>query len=218
MDDLFSDDDRRRISDAIAEAEAATAAEIVPVVVVQSAPYPAARWRGGMLAALLTLSAAALLRSASLPVLAPYLADLPVLAATAAMGLLGAVAAGTLPPLTRGLTPAEEQRRAVYRRAVEAFLEHELFDTDGRTGILLFVSLNEHRIEVLADRGIDAQVDDSAWTDVTDHVRRGIETDRLTEGLLRGIDRCGQVLEEHGLEGGPDDDNELADRLREGEG
>lgn len=144
MDGLFSDD-RQRIADAIAEAEAATSAEIVPYVVVQSDVYPAARWRGGVLGALLV--------------------------------------------------------GAVYQRAVETFLEHGLFDTDERTGILLFVSLSEHRIEVLADQGIDARVDAQAWSDVTDHIRRGIE-------------RCGRVLEEHGLAGGPDGDNELADRLR----
>ncbi len=103
--------------------------------------------------------------------------------------------------------------RAVYQRAVEVFLEHELFDTRDRTGILLFVSLNEHRIEVLADRGINERVDDSAWTDVTAHIRRGIEDDRLTQGLLNGIERCGRVLDEHGLEARPDDEDELADRL-----
>lgn len=214
MDDLFSERDRQRIADAIREAEAATAAEIVPYVVVQSEAYPAARWRGGVFGALLVVGAAAVLRAAPISVLTPYLADLPVLAAGLAAGLTGAVVAGAVPPLLRALTPADEMGRAVYRRAVEAFLEHELFDTDGRTGILLFVSLNEHRIEVLADRGIDAQVDEAAWADVTDHIRRGIETDRLTKGLLNGIECCGRVLDEHGLEASPDGDNELANRLR----
>ena len=214
MDDLFSERDRQRIADAIREAEAATAAEIVPYVVVQSEAYPAARWRGGVFGALLVVGAAAVLRAAPISVLTPYLADLPVLAAGLAAGLTGAVVAGAIPPLLRALTPADEMGRAVYRRAVEAFLEHELFDTDGRTGILLFVSLNEHRIEVLADRGIDAQVDEAAWADVTDHIRRGIETDRLTKGLLNGIECCGRVLEEHGVEADPDDADELANRLR----
>jgi putative membrane protein len=217
MDDLFSDEDRQRIADAIAEAEAATTAEIVPFVVVQSDTYPAARWRGGVLGGLLLVSAAGLLRAASIPKLAPYLADLPVLAAAVIAGLLGA-AAGAVPPLTRAFTPADEMDRAVYRRAVEAFLEHELFDTRNRTGILLFASLNEHRIEVLADRGIDDQVDASAWNDVTDHIRRGIENDRLTQGLLSGIECCGRVLDEHGLEADPDDADELANRLRRDDG
>jgi putative membrane protein len=108
--------------------------------------------------------------------------------------------------------------RAVYRRAVEVFLERELFDTRDRTGILLFVSLNEHRIEVLADRGIDAQVDETAWTDVSDHIRQGIEDDRLTQGLLNGIERCGRVLDEHGVDARPGDPDELSDHLRPEEG
>lgn len=60
MDALFSDDDRQCISDAIAEAEAATTTEIVQHVVVQSGAYLAARWRGGVLGALGMLSVAAL--------------------------------------------------------------------------------------------------------------------------------------------------------------
>ena len=218
MDDLFSDDDRQRIADAVDEAEAVTSAEIAPYVVVQSDPYPAARWRGGVLGALLVVSAAALLRVAPIPALWPYLADLYVLAAALGTGLLGAVAAGTVPPFLRALTPPDEKGRAVYQRAVEAFLEQELFDTCDRTGILLFVSLNEHRIEVLADRGIDERVDASAWTDVTDHIRRGIEDDRLTQGLLNGIECCGQVLDEHGVGTRPDAQNERADRLNRGDG
>ena len=214
MDDLFSERDRQRIADAIREAEAATAAEIVPYVVVQSEAYPAARWRGGVFGALLVVGAAAVLRAAPISVLTPYLADLPVLAAGLAAGLTGAVVAGAVPPLLRALTPPEERTRAVAQRATQAFVDEAVFDTRGRTGILLFVSLNEHRIEVLADRGIDAQVDEAAWADVTDHIRRGIETDRLTKGLLNGIECCGRVLDEHGLEASPDGDNELANRLR----
>lgn len=214
MDSLFTDEDRQRIAAAVDEAEAGTAAEIVPYVVVQSDLYPAARWRGGVLGALLVLSAAVLLRIASLPGLTPYLTDGVVLALTVGVGLLGAFVTGTTPPLIRALTPSKERNRAVYRRAVEAFVDEEIFDTRSRTGVLLFISLVEHRIEVLADRGIDEQVDAAAWTDVTDHIRRGIETDRLTRGLLNGIKRCGAVLDEHGLEARPDSDDELSDHLR----
>ena len=215
MDDLFSDDDRQRIAEAIDAAEAATSAEIVPYVVVRSDMYPAARWRGGVLGALLVLSAAALLRTGDVLGATSPLTDLFVLGAALGTGLAGAVAAGTLPMLTRALTPPNERARAVYQRAVEAFMDQELFDTRDRTGILLFVSLTEHRIEVLADRGIDERVDESAWTDVTDHIRRGIEADRLTQGLLNGIERCGAVLDEHGLDAQSDAEDELVDRLQQ---
>lgn len=214
MDDLFSDDDRQRIADAIDEAEDTTSAEIVPYVVVQTDVYPAARWRGGVLGALVVVSAAALLRTGAAPILMPYATDLYVLSTALSVGLIWAFVAGAVPLFTRALTPSDEMARAVYRRAVEAFLDQELFDTCDRTGVLLFVALNEHRIEVLADRGIDEQVDESAWADVTDHIRRGIESDRLTQGLLNGIERCGKVLDEHGLEARPDSEDELTNRLR----
>lgn len=214
MDSLFSDDDRQRIADAIEASEATTSAEIVPYVVVQSDAYPAARWRGGVLGALLVVSAFALLRGLSLPALSPYLSDGIVLATALGVGVVGAFVAGTVPPLLRALTSPDEQDRAVSRRALQAFVDEEVFNTRDRTGILLFVSLTEHRIEVLADRGIDERVDDTAWADVTDHIRRGIENDRLARGLLNGIERCGRVLDEHGLAARPDDEDELADHLR----
>jgi putative membrane protein len=218
MDELVSDEDRQRIAEAIDDAEAATSAEIVPYVAVQSDTYPAARWRGGLLGALVVVSGAALLRTGIVPGLTPYLTDLSILAAALVVGLSGALTAAVAPPILRALTPPDEMGRAVYRRAVEVFLERELFDTRDRTGILLFVSLNEHRIEVLADRGIDAQVDETAWTDVSDHIRQGIEDDRLTQGLLNGIERCGRVLDEHGVDARPGDPDELSDHLRPEEG
>lgn len=214
MDSLFSEHDRQRIAEAIDEAESATAAEIVPYVVVQSDVYPAARWRGGVLGALLVVGVAVVLRTAALPVVTPYLTDGLVLGVALGAGLVAAALVGAVPPFTRTLTPPEERARAVNRRAVQAFVDEEVFDTRDRTGILLFVSLLEHRIEVLADRGIDAVVDETAWTDVTDHIRRGIEEDRLTRGLLNGIDRCGALLDEHGVDARADDEDELSDRLR----
>lgn len=215
MDALFSDTDRERIADAIEKAERATSAEIVPYVVIQSNVYPAARWRGGVLAALVVVAGVTVLRGMSLPTLAPLLSDGIALLVTLGVGLLAAMAAGTFPPLLRALTPAEEQDRAVSRRALQAFVDEELFDTQDRTGILLFVSLTEHRIKVLADRGIDEKVDDTAWTDVIDHIRQGIEADRLTQGLVNGIERCGSILDEHGLEARPHNEDELENRLRQ---
>lgn len=217
MDALFSEDDRERIARAVEAAEAQVSAEIVPYVVVQSDVYPAARWRGGVLGTLLVVSLAALIRGLSLSPVAGYVTDGAVLASALGVGVLSAVVAGTFPPLTRALTATDEQNRAVYRRALEAFVDEEVFATDDRTGILLFVSLVEHRIEVLADRGIDAVVDETAWADVADRVRRGIEQDRLTKGLLDGIERCGALLDEHGMETRPGDEDELSDNLRRGD-
>lgn len=214
MDAFFTEDDRRQIEEAIAAAEAETTAEIVPFIATQSDPYPAARWRGGVLGALLALCTAVLLRTAALPALTPYLTDLSVLAVALGTGAAGAVTTSIVPAFTRALTPPDERDRAVNRRALEAFMEEEVFNTTGRTGILLFVSLLEHRIEVLADRGVDAAVDETAWADVAERIRQGIEDDRLTRGLLNGIKQCETVLDAHDLTVETDDENQLSDRLR----
>mgnify|MGYP006287756043 CR=1 FL=1 len=211
MSNLFSESEHSRLSAAIEEAETQSGAEIVPYVAVQSDAYPAVRWRGGVLAALLAAGLLVLLRANALLPL-PVPAGLVELSAMLAAGGLGAFTAGTIPSLMRFLVPAREAGRAVKRRALQAFVEEEVFATRDRTGILLFVSLLEHRIEVLADTGIDRQVDDNAWTDVTHHIRTGIEEDRLTQGLLNGIACCGRLLDEHGLD--PDGPNELDDRVR----
>lgn len=216
MDPLFSEDDRQRIAEAIEDAETDSVAEIVPYVVTRSGGYPAARWRGAVVGAVLGAALTLLLRG-SMPAVFPLLFSGELaFAVPLVMGVLGALAVGMSPSLVRLLTPNAELESAVFRRAVQAFVEKEVFATRNRTGILLFVSLLERRMEVLADRGIDELVDETAWTDVTDHIRQGIEADRLTRGLLNGIERCAGVLEEHGTSARPDDENELADRLREG--
>ena len=46
------------------------------------------------------------------------------------------------------------------------FLERNLHHTDGDTGVLIFVSEAEHYVEILADRGISAQVDDGRWAEI----------------------------------------------------
>jgi putative membrane protein len=214
MDDLFSGDERDRIATAIEEAETASGAEIVPYVALRSDEYPAVRWRGGVLAALCAAGLLGLLQAIPLPELPFFLTGTLLLATIPLVGLLGAFAAGSLPALVRLLTSTREVDRAVERRALQAFVEEEVFATRNRTGILLFVSLLEHRIEVRADVGIDRQVDETAWTDVTAHIRRGIEDDRLTRGLLDGIGCCGRLLDEHGVEARPDGVDELDDRVR----
>ncbi|NBB74901.1 MAG: hypothetical protein GVY35_14675 [Bacteroidetes bacterium] len=213
MTTLFSDDDRQRIADAIGAAEAETSGEIVPYVVLRSHAYAAVPWRGGVLGALAGLALVALARTA-LPNPPLGLAhDGVALLLALGCGGLGAVLAATTPPLTRWLAGAEAMAEAVHRRALQAFVEEEVFATRDRTGIVLFISLLEHRVEVLADAGIYAQVNDDVWQDVTARVRAGIESGRLADGLVEAIDRCGRLLGEHGVEARADDSDELTDRL-----
>jgi putative membrane protein len=214
MDTLFSDDDRQRIAAAIESAEDSTSGEIVPYVVLRSGSYDAVSWRAGVLGALAVLAAIGLLRLV-VPDALPLLAhDGLALAGSLVGGIAAAFLGSAVAPATRLLAGSDRMEAAVRQRAKEAFVDEEIFATRDRTGILLFVSLLEHRIEVLADAGIYQQVDDAAWTDVTARIRDGIEAGHLTEGLIDAIERCGALLDEHGLDARPDDPDELSSHLR----
>jgi putative membrane protein len=207
--------DLDRIQDAVGRAEERTAGEVVPVVVPRSDDYEEAVWRGAGAAILLTLLVVLLTlrfyEGWGLGWLfAPWGVALSVLVA----GTVGALLARYVYPLQRLLAGSERLDDTVHRRALQAFVEEEVFDTRDRTGILLFVSLREHRIEVLGDTGINRQVEPDDWAEVVARIRRGIQNDNLTEGLVEAIETCGRLLEEKGVDIRPDDENELTDTVR----
>lgn len=214
MDMLFSDEDRQRIAAAIKVAEAETSGELVPYIVPRCAPYEAVPWRAGVLSALLMLAVLALARALPLGLPAPLTSEGAVLLLVLFVGGLGAFVAASVPGLVRRFAGADRMEAAVHQRALQAFVEEEVFATRDRTGVLLFVSLLERRIEVVADAGVYQAVDAAAWVDVTARVRHGIEADALARGLIDGIEACGTLLREHGFHAPSDDPDELPSRLR----
>ncbi len=207
--------DLDRIQDAVGRAEERTAGEIVPVVVPRSDDYEEAVWRGAGAAVLVTLLVVLLtLRFYTGWGLAWLFAPWGVALSVLAAGTVGALLARYVYPLQRLLAGSERLDDTVHRRALQAFVEEEVFDTRDRTGILLFVSLREHRIEVLGDTGINQQVAPDDWAEVVTRIRRGIKNDNLTEGLVEAIEMCGRLLERRGVEVQPDDENELTDVVR----
>jgi putative membrane protein len=129
-------------------------------------------------------------------------------------GVVGAAVPAFLPAARRALAGADRLTRAAHRRAEMAFLEEEVFDTRDRSGILLFVSLLEHRIEVIGDRGINEAVGREAWVEVVDLIRAGIERGDLVGGLCAAIARCGELLEACGLTPHCDAPDELPNEVR----
>lgn len=210
---IFSEDDRTRIAKHVAEVEARTAGEVVPYVVMQSGAYPVVRWRGAGIAVLLGLVVAAALPAAGVTdLVAESRVLVPALLVLAA---IGALIAGAVPPFVRTLAGAETLDRSAQHRAMQAFADEEVFATRDRTGILLFVSLLEHRIEVVADAGISSQVDPAAWNDVATAIRTGLASGSITEGFVDGLKRCQAILEDAGIERRADDTDELPNAIRE---
>jgi putative membrane protein len=102
--------------------------------------------------------------------------------------------------------------RQVDLRAQIEFYELEMSQTQDRTGILLFVSLMEHRAVVLADRSIAEKLDAKIWQELVDLMIQGVKRGDLAAGMTQAIQRCGELLSPY-FPVADDDINELRDHL-----
>lgn len=98
-------------------------------------------------------------------------------------------------------------------RAIELFSLLRVWDTEANNGVLLYLLLADHRIEIVADRGFRGRVDDVRWADICRvierHMREGHPETAVIDGL-RAINAC--VAEHFPRAEGEHDINELPDR------
>ncbi len=201
---VLDEDDKRTVHEAIARAERKTVGEIMPVVVERSDPYPGAGWLSSLFCVLIGSALAA----AWLPWHSPAL----VLLAQLAIGALGFALSAALPGFKRLFIPGQRAASAAEEQAFQEFYANGLHKTEAATGVLIFVSLLEHRVVVMADEGIDSVVDDNFWDATKDLILRGIKKGSLRDGLVAGIDRAGDCLAEF-FPWAEGDRNEIPDRL-----
>ena len=120
----------------------------------------------------------------------------------------------SIPPIRRRLTPPSHKRLHVRERAMEQFLARDLDKTREQTGVLIFVSLQDRRAEVIAGAEISDKLDPSAWDDVIADLVAGLKAGEPGDGFVSAIERCGRILAEH-FPAGPNNPNELPDTLVE---
>ena len=117
-------------------------------------------------------------------------------------------------PLRIWLTPRAILAARVRARAIDLFKVGTEAKTLGRTGVLLYVSLREHRADIVADEAIAAKVTPEVWGDamaaLIDLVRKG----KPGEGMAEAVRQMGVVLAAH-FPRGSENPNELPDRLIE---
>jgi len=101
----------------------------------------------------------------------------------------------------------------VITRARDIFLQEEIFNTVDRTGILIYISEMEKRVQVLGDQGISSVIEQSDWNNVLKLVTDGIKQGSPAEGLVSAIHECKKLLLENGFIVRTDDTNELSDKM-----
>ncbi len=119
-----------------------------------------------------------------------------------------------LPALKLRLVPkaVRDQRAALLAKA--QFLAQGLHRTEAGTGVLIFVSVAERYVEIIADHGISERVDDAVWQAAVDKFTTHVKAGHVAEGFLAAVADCGQVLAEH-FPAGPENTNELPNVLVE---
>lgn len=115
-------------------------------------------------------------------------------------------------PLRMALTPGSTKTRRVRRRAIELFRVGAERRTHGRTGVLLYLSLREHRAEIVADEMIVAKVAPELWGEAMADLVEQVKAGHPGAGMARAVERIGVVLAEH-FPKTQLDTNELPDRL-----
>lgn len=94
-------------------------------------------------------------------------------------------------------------------RARQVFAQLGVWDTECNSGVLIYVLLAEHRIEIVADRGIAARVANSEWDAICARMREAYAADRWREGTLQGVTAVHDLLLRHF----PGNDKAISDEL-----
>ncbi|MGX5736807.1 TPM domain-containing protein [Bosea thiooxidans] len=194
--------DREAIAEAVRRAEARTAGEIV--VVIERA---ASSYRNVPVVMALTLA-----------LFAPW----PLLSLTAISAqrifmiqlFCAVVLLAVLLWYGRGgrFVPGFVKRPRAHAAALREFTARGLTRTSGRTGVLLYVALQERYAEIIADSGIDELVDPETWRGIIEPLLLAAREERLTEGLIAAVDAVGAVLAQH-VPPVPDDIDELPNKV-----
>jgi putative membrane protein len=206
--DFLTQQEQDELVRCVQEVENATSGEIAPVVVSSSYHYPTA----SHLAALILGIPAALLvcwitgRQDMWTFAAVFL-----IAYAAAL-----IAANLFPALKRPLISSREMDEEVKEAALTNFHTHGLHRTRDMTGIIIFVSVFERKVWILADKGINDKVDPEVWKVVASELTRRIRDGQPGQALCNAVRRCGELVEEK-FPVKHDDTDELPNLIIEGE-
>ncbi|HXS15637.1 MAG TPA: TPM domain-containing protein [Polyangiaceae bacterium] len=201
---LLTEQQSEQVSQAVARAEAKTSGELVVLIARRCDDYSLFR---GLFALLIALGS-----SDALGWFFPRLHLTQLLVAQLVL-IIALYFVSQWGPLLRLVVPAGVRARRVQERAFRAMVEHGIVDTEQRSGVLILLSEQEHRVVLLADRGINARVSPHEWEEDVQTLITALKKGNTSVGLLHVIERVGLLLAQH-FPRQTDDQNELPDAPR----
>lgn len=212
------------VSKAVAEAELGTSGEIVTVLADRSDGYTdiALWWSAG--AAFTAMSVFAYFPEFYLSKLDWLMGGwthdwtpgqmMTIIIGIGLLKFIGTLAIQMWQPLKFLLVPGPVKKARVRDAAIRHFKVGAERRTHGRTGVLLYLSMREHRAEIVADEPIAVKVPAEVWGEAMADMISEIRQGHLAEGLAAGIRDVGKVLAQE-FPRHEADVNELPDRLIE---
>lgn len=97
-------------------------------------------------------------------------------------------------------------------RAIEMFAKLGMHKTELKNGVLFYVSLEDHKLAIIGDKGINEAVSADFWDSIRDELVDHFKKDLYTEGLVIGIYRAGEQLKT-AFPFQSDDKNELSNEV-----
>jgi putative membrane protein len=221
----LNDAEHAEVSAAVAAAEAHSAGEIVTVLAEQSDGYSDIQLAWSVLVGTMALAVYAAFPGFYLGLIERLfmsgwnhewtLREVLSLALTGfLLKFLGTWALQFWRPLKFFLIPGPVKRARVRDAAVRHFKVGAERRTHGRTGVLIYLSIREHRAEIVADEAIARLVSAEVWGEAMADMLKDIRHGRIADGLAAGVADVGAVLAQH-FPRAEDDQNELPDRLIE---
>ena len=105
-----------------------------------------------------------------------------------------------------------EKRKSLRNLAEKEFFKLGVANTRDKTGILIFLLLEDRKFYILADSGINAKVTQETWDKIKDEIQKKFARGEFCKGLIFGVEEVGKILSTH-FPIKADDTNELSNRI-----
>jgi putative membrane protein len=208
---IISSIDHSKIERAIQESERKINGEIVPSIVHTSDQYPESYWKasvaGFFLGAFTLYSVDIFLNHSAYFKLEHYFL------AGFITGALMAVFNHYCAAVKRHFISPKRLEHMVNEQAHLAFLHHEVFKTKARSGVLIFVSLFEHKVVILGDSGIYSKVKEEEWAPIAKDLSHYIKEGDITSGLCETIQKLTRLLVAYGFKIEGRNEDELTNKI-----
>jgi uncharacterized membrane protein len=88
-------------------------------------------------------------------------------------------------------------RQTPRERALDVFSRLRIWDTEGNSGVLVYLLLADRRVEIIADRGIHRKVGDAEWGSICRTMETAFRERRFADGAVAGIAAVSALLAQH---------------------